>query len=247
MVDAALKSEPAASATEKVESGTDPGDITSTVATPAHDAAPLSASDGSDAAPLAAPAIPSDVIAVAIASVQATPASTQQRPMTIAKRWPLAIIVGAIVLLAIVLIGVRACGSKHASPPRASNREAAPSRLTLQAPANAEQVVATTPVLPAAPVATDVAEAPSAQASEEKNAPETDEVRIQVVVKPDGTAFYHKGKVIGRTPFILKQPREKRTYEVVKSGYGARRLVVTGNEKIIGFELHQEVPHPDSL
>ncbi len=53
---------------------------------------------------------------------------------------------------------------------------------------------------------------------------------------------------MGRTPFILKQPRgEKRSYEAGKAGYATRRVYVTGTEKSIGFELGLDVPHPDSL
>jgi len=48
-----------------------------------------------------------------------------------------------------------------------------------------------------------------------------DEAKITISVKPDGSALVYKGKVVGRTPFILKQPRgEKRTYAQSGSSWG---------------------------
>jgi hypothetical protein len=156
-----------------------------------------------------------------------------------------------LVLLGVVLLASRSCGSHRAVAARAvgapSISEPPTSRAAARVqddnnrePVHAQAAPEPSSAVPAEPAASDAAPGVSEAAPEE--------VKIQVVVKPVGTQFYYKGKVIGRTPFILKQPRnEKRTYEVIKAGYGARRLVVTGNEKIIGFELPQDVPHPDSL
>jgi hypothetical protein len=73
-------------------------------------------------------------------------------------------------------------------------------------------------------------------------------VKIEILIKPDGSLLTYKGKTMGRTPFILKHPRnEKRTYEAGKVGYATRRVVVNGTERTIGLELQQDVPHPDSL
>jgi hypothetical protein len=108
---------------------------------------------------------------------------------------------------------------------------------------------------PSAPAQAGAVPAPSASAptSSETTAseapPAEDEtVKIAINIKPDGSLFTYKGKTIGRTPFILKQPRnEKRVYEVGKVGHATRRITINGTEKNIGFELPQEVPHPDSL
>jgi hypothetical protein len=128
-----------------------------------------------------------------------------------------------------------------------SRNENAPSQFAAQTSASVEVAASVKSAEPVAPTTPEPVATAAVQPAEKEATTEADEAKIQVVVKPDGTQFYYKGKVVGRTPFILKQPHEKRTYEVIKPGYGARRLVVTGNEKLIGFELQQEVPHPDSL
>lgn len=165
------------------------------------------------------------------------------------KRW-LVIALGVLVVIGVVLLVARSCGSKRASAPRVSSTPSSESlqRMPERPASTLQNQLENNPP----PVQTQTMQESNTAALAEPAASETtapaDEVRIQVVVKPDGTQFYYKGKVIGRTPFILKQPRgEKRTYEVVKAGHSPRRLVVTGNEKIIGFELQQDVPHPDSL
>ena len=96
----------------------------------------------------------------------------------------------------------------------------------------------------AQPIANPVTAAASASAVEAAE----DVIKIAINVKPDGSSLYYKGRVVGRTPFILKQPRgERRSYEAGKHGYTTRRVVVTGNERSIGFELELDTPHPDSL
>jgi len=168
------------------------------------------------------------------------------------KRGPLFLIAG-IAALALALLASRSCASKNSVAPRSSSGLPATSEA---APVLAGQSAApaVTEAQPSNPLATESAVTQPEAAADAgapiptELVPEVEEVKIQVVVKPDGTQFYYKGKIVGRTPFILKQPRdEKRTYEVVKPGYAARRVVVRGNEKMIGFELQQDVPHPDSL
>ncbi len=111
---------------------------------------------------------------------------------------------------------------------------------------------------PAAPLAVEPASLPapmasaavaSATATADPPAPtEEDEIKITINIKPDESLFSYKGKVLGRTPFILKHPRgEKRTYEVRKVGHKTTQVVVTGADKTIGFHLEQVVPHPDFL
>jgi hypothetical protein len=142
-------------------------------------------------------------------------------------------------------------------------RPAAPKRHSSALPPSAKQLEARTPP------AVSIAPAPVAMHEGPQTAPEavasaseasasvtaateaetvSDDVKIAIKIRPDGASLYYKGKVVGRTPFILKQPRgEKRSYEVGKPGYSTRRLTITGNERSIGFDLGIDTPHPDNL
>jgi hypothetical protein len=193
--------------------------------------------------------LPGTAAAVAIPQPVGNSSSVQQQLlMSFAKRRArLIIAVGVVVLASIVAFALRS-GSRAPSGSIAPTDKAAPIETAVPSPSNADKMVADKPV--ATPVVASVA--PHATAAVDpvasEAAPADDEVTIQVVGKPEGAQFLYKGKVIGRTPFLLKQPRnEKRTYEVIKHGYSPRRMVVRGTEKIVGFELQLIGPYPDSL
>jgi hypothetical protein len=162
------------------------------------------------------------------------------------------VLFGAIGAAAVIGLLAIALGLRTRSPARvgvsaqASAKSAvglAPTALNTENAPPASAASAATQTAPEAS-ATTVAE-PAASAPV---AAEEEEVKIAVNIKPDGSLFYYKGRIVGRTPFILKQPRgEKRTYEVGKDGYATRRVVVVGTERSLGFELGLDVPHPDSL
>ena len=173
-----------------------------------------------------------------------------------------AVLLGAgVVVIALGVIAF-AKGSRPSSvESRRSRVQASSTQLGRPSAASARVVVAderprsaqptANPDAPAASVSGDVAAtagpvAPAASASGDVAA--EDEVKIAINVKPDGSSLFYKGRVVGKTPFILKQPRgEKRSYEARKPGYAPRRVVITGNERSIGFELGLDTPHPDSL
>jgi len=153
----------------------------------------------------------------------------------------------AFVVLLVIIGNQPAAKKRHASAlsPSAKQLEA----RTLLSVNVAPAPVATPEAPPTTPEA--AASAPEASASvTAATAAEgtSDDVKIAIRIRPDGASLYYKGKVVGKTPFILKQPRgEKRSYEVGKPGYSTRRLTITGNERSIGFDLGIDTPHPDSL
>jgi hypothetical protein len=151
------------------------------------------------------------------------------------------------------LIGILAFAfGKHAPAPVRRGVAANTSATVAEAPvkaANSGNAPSASVSAAAAQPAPPVSAAATAQ-PEPSAAPvvEEEDVKIPINIKPDGAVMLYKGRIVGRTPFILKQPRgEKRSYEVGKPGYATRRVYVTGNERTIGFELGLDVPHPDSL
>ncbi len=162
------------------------------------------------------------------------------------------LVVGAIGAAAVIVTLVLAFGrhtptsARIAAATRASASSAeAPARAALNsgnAPSASASIAAPQPATEASTAAPAQSE-PSAFAAAEE-----EDVKIPINIKPDGAVLLYKGRIVGRTPFILKQPRgEKRSYEVGKAGYATRRVYVTGNERSISFELGLDVPHPDSL
>jgi hypothetical protein len=156
---------------------------------------------------------------------------------------------------AAVVIGLLALALRPAPKPMridASVRASAQSLPSVEPTPTADNSV---PAQPSSAPEASVAPAPSANVLPETDPPgrvavsaEEEFVKIEIAIKPDGSLLTYKGKTMGRTPFILKHPRnEKRTYEVGKAGYATRRVVVNGTERTIGMELQQDVPHPDSL
>ena len=158
--------------------------------------------------------------------------------------------IGAAALIGILVLALR--------PAPRPARIVAPVRASAQRLAAAEPnpaAVDSAPAQPSIVPGASSAPAPSAKVLLETDPPggvvassEEGFVKIEIAIKPDGSLLTYKGKTMGRTPFMLKHPRnEKRTYEVGKAGYTTRRVVVTGTERKIGLELQQDVPHPDSL
>lgn len=204
----------------------------------------IDSSEATDRDPL-----PEAPVAVAMLQSEGISSPSQQALlMAMAKRrLRLMIAAGIIVLVSILVLALRSRAPARSASITPS-AESAPVEKAVPLPSSADKMVADKPA--DTPVA--AAPAPSATAAVDpaasEAAPADDEVTIQVVGKPEGAQFLYKGKVIGRTPFLLKQPRnEKRTYEVMKRGYSPRRMVVRGTEKIVGFELQLIGPYPDSL
>jgi len=195
--------------------------------------------DSGDVEGDAAPRVPK-VATSAVAAPTAT-FSTPSRP-SINRRVLLYGSIGAVAVIVLLSIGL---GSRSPKPTRVRAAPSASATSHVE-PKAAVPNSANAPTPQTTANATTVASAsqPAASATETVD----EEAKVMINVKPDGAVLVYKGKVVGRTPFILKQPRgEKRTYEVGKAGYATRRVVITGKEHHIGFELGLDVPHPDSL
>jgi hypothetical protein len=161
-----------------------------------------------------------------------------------------AVLFGAVGVIVVVAILAVAMGSRSSTPgKRAVSAQANTKKAEPPAREIPAAVAAPAPTPVQAPQATAEAVASSvAVASAAPTEAADEEAKITISVKPDGSSLFYKGKVVGKTPFILKQPRgEKRSYEIGKPGYATRRLVINGNERTIGFELGIDTPHPDSL
>ncbi len=164
--------------------------------------------------------------------------------------------IGAVAVIGLVAI---ALGSRSPTPRRVGVTASASAASFVESPAVAPDTASAAAAAPqttaepaaasaTAAVAAEPAAASAAQTAEGATEATDEEAKIMISVKPDGSVLVYKGKVVGRTPFILKQPRgEKRTYEIGKPGYATRRIVINGTERSIGFELGLDVPHPDSL
>lgn len=149
--------------------------------------------------------------------------------------------IGAVAVIGLVVI---ALGSRSPTPRRVG--VTAPASAAM--PQTAAEPAAASATVAAPQTAAEPAAASAAQTAASATEAADEEAKIMINVKPDGSVLVYKGKVVGRTPFILKQPRgEKRTYEIGKPGYATRRVVINGTERSIGFELGLDVPHPDSL
>lgn len=82
--------------------------------------------------------------------------------------------------------------------------------------------------------------APSASAS-----PSADGEKRKVTVKskPAKVRFFHFGKLVGVTPFVLEfKPGEKHAYEAGLPGYGTRKVVIDGSKPEILIGLTREKP-----
>ena len=201
--------------------------------------------DEFDAAAAPGGAVAAAPVERGLAQLQTSPSSAPPKPNR--KKLILGTVGGAVV------VGVLAIALGSGSPNKrrvdasnsasASNLVESRSAAPLAASAPTAAMAQPTPQATPEPAAASAAP-PPASATEAVE----EDVKIMINVKPDGSVLLYKGKVVGRTPFILKQPRgEKRVYEIAKPGYTTRRVVLTGTEHSIGFELGSDTPHPDSL
>lgn len=67
--------------------------------------------------------------------------------------------------------------------------------------------------------------------------------RVTVKSKPSKARFFHFGKLVGVTPFVLElKPGEKHAYEAGLPGYGTRKVVIDGSKPEILIGLTREKP-----
>jgi hypothetical protein len=71
----------------------------------------------------------------------------------------------------------------------------------------------------------------------------TDSRRVTVKSKPAKVRFFHFGKQVGVTPFVLEfKPGERHAYEAGLPGYGTRKVVIDGSKPEITIGLRREKP-----
>ena len=67
--------------------------------------------------------------------------------------------------------------------------------------------------------------------------------KVTVKSKPAKVRFFHFGKLVGVTPFVLQlKPGEKHAYEAGLPGYGTRKVVIDGSKPEILIGLTREKP-----
>jgi hypothetical protein len=110
-------------------------------------------------------------------------------------------------------------------------------------PAPAATAVETAPVLSAAEPAPLAPAAESASAAAPPPAPAADIRRVTVKSKPPKVRFFHFGKQVGVTPFVLEfKPGERHAYEAGLPGYGTRKVVIDGSKPEVVIGLRRDQP-----
>jgi len=126
--------------------------------------------------------------------------------------------------------------------PAPAATEAATAGTALPSPAGAPEASASA----ASSATADSAPTPATSASSEPatSAGADSEMRkISVKSKPAKVRFYHFGKLVGVTPFVLQlKPGEKHAYEAGLPGYGTRKVLIDGSKPEILIGLTREKP-----
>jgi hypothetical protein len=134
---------------------------------------------------------------------------------------------------------------------------AAPSNPTTAEPAAASssEVAAPAPLASAvgadtsgsptetAPVPAASAVEPSPAVSAAPSAADGEIRRVTVKSRPPKVRFFHFGKQVGVTPFVLElKPGERHAYEAGLPGYNTRKVVIDGSKPQIMVGLTREKP-----
>jgi len=172
-------------------------------------------------------------------------------------RWLLVLAAGLVV---VCVLGYRVLSKNRALRDSASAAQSAPAAAaaaTETASAESASVAAASPApSEPTPVAATAESAASAAASAAEPAAEpapaataasaasgTDIRRVTVKSKPPKVRFFHFGKQVGVTPFVLElKPGERHAYEAGLPGYGTRKVVIDGSKPEITIGLRREKP-----
>ena len=118
--------------------------------------------------------------------------------------------------------------------PAASSAELAPAASAAEPEPAAAEVAA-------AAAATEPAPAGSATAAPSAKADASELRRVTVKSKPPKVRFFHFGKQVGVTPFVLElKPGERHAYEAGLPGYNTRKVVIDGSKPQITVGLTPE-------
>jgi hypothetical protein len=96
-----------------------------------------------------------------------------------------------------------------------------------------------------ASAAASAAAAPQAPAGDAPAATSPGMVSIKIESDPPGARLFRKGKEVGTTPFTLEfEPGQRRAYELVRPGYGTRKVVIDGSKTEISIGLKPDPSAP---
>lgn len=117
---------------------------------------------------------------------------------------------------------------------------------TVAPPANtiAEPAPAVSANEPAPSASVAVAPTPEPTPAASVSATPASEIRkVTVKSKPPKVRFFHFGKQVGVTPFVLEfKPGERHAYEAGLPGYGTRKVVIDGSKPLVVVGLTREKP-----
>jgi hypothetical protein len=176
-------------------------------------------------------------------------------------RWLLVLAAGLVV---VSVLGYRVLSENSATPTDGpmTNAAAEPAAIVVPTPtANVEPAPAASVAEPAvavpaaepAPAASAAEPAVAASAAEPSPAAsasaasvaasDTGIRRVMVKSNPKKVRFFHFGKQVGVTPFVLElKPGERHAYEAGLPGYGTRKVVIDGSKPQIMVGLTREKP-----
>ena len=173
-------------------------------------------------------------------------------------RWLLVLAAGLVVVCVLgyrVISRNRALESAAAStlpPPTATATTTATAEPAATASATLEAAQPAAPTSAATPAAADSAVPSSAAASDSAPTPapsasaagaDSEVRRVTIKSKPAKVRFFHFGKLVGVTPFVLElKPGEKHAYEAGLPGYGTRKVVIDGSKPEVLIGLTREKP-----
>ena len=128
--------------------------------------------------------------------------------------------------------------------PVATAEPAAAEAASVAAAAEAAPALSASAAAAASSAAAEPAPSPAASASATPDAAPVGEIRkVTVKSRPAKVRFFHYGKQVGVTPFVLEfKPGERHAYEAGLPGYGTRRVVIDGSKPEITIGLRRETP-----
>jgi hypothetical protein len=134
-----------------------------------------------------------------------------------------------------------------AAPTRGEIANVAPAAEAAPGASAAAAASAATPSDVSLSAATPAAENTTSPAAAASAAPasaaEGEIIRVTVKSRPPKVRFFHFGKQVGVTPFVLElKPGERHAYEAGLPGYGTRKVVIDGSKPEIVIGLKKDTP-----
>jgi hypothetical protein len=131
-----------------------------------------------------------------------------------------------------------------AEPASATSAAATPAtEITEPAPPGSASSAAATAAAAAASAVADSATPGASASAASLPAPATEIRKVTVKSKPPKVRFFHFGKPVGTTPFVLEfKPGERHAYEAGLPGYGTRKIVIDGSKPEVVVGLTRATP-----